>query len=71
MNNLKKFFEYYKKHRIDFLLIVITGCFLYYYLTKHINAAFGWLTLGIVVLIVDLVHTYFKKRENKGANKQN
>ena len=70
-NNLIRLFKYYKKHRLDFLLIFIAVFFLYYFLTKHYNAALGWLTLGIAINIVDLAHKHFKAKENKGSNKQN
>ena len=79
-NNLTRFFKYYKKHRLDFFLIFISVFFLYYYLTKHYNAALGWLTLAIGINAVRLAHYYFthkkqggkiKRNENKGSNLRN
>ena len=77
-NKIIAFGRYYKKHRLDFFLIFIIVFFLYYYLTKHYNAALGWLTLAIGINAVQIAHYYFthkkqggkiKRNENNGANR--
>ena len=68
---MKNKINYLKKNRVNITLIFIIGFILYYYFTKNYNDALGYIVLGIVINIVDLVHKHFKAKENKGADKQN
>lgn len=69
-NKIIAFITYYKKHRLDFFLIFITVFFLYYYLTKHYNAALGWLVLAIVINAVQITHYYFTHKKQGGQDKK-